>query len=52
MWEILLQIILEGIEGGCSYAKTSKRRHITLKSVDNAVRRIRRKMRTIKHFQK
>lgn len=46
-WEIL-QIVLEG----CSYAQTAERLHITLKSVDNAMQRIRRKMRTIKHFQK
>ena len=41
-WEIL-QCILNG----ASYAETAEFLHITVKSVDNAMQRIRRKMRTV-----
>ncbi len=40
-WEILRCIL-----NGATYAETAERLHITTKSVDNAMQRIRRKMRT------
>lgn len=46
-WDIL-QYILQG----CSYAQTAKRLNISEKSVDNAMQRIRKKMRAIQHFGK
>ena len=41
-WKIL-QCVLQG----ASYAETAERLHISIKSVDNAMQRIRRKMRTV-----
>ena len=39
--------ILQNILQGASYAETAERLHISIKSVDNAMQRIRRKMRTV-----
>lgn len=41
--------ILQCILNGASYAQTAEQLHITVKSVDNAMQRIRRKMQTVHH---
>lgn len=45
-WDVL-QCILHG----CSYEQTAKQLKISLKSVDNAMQRIRKKMRAVQHWE-